>query len=333
MTTAYDILTTTRSLSVGWWPIVTIIAAAGCGSTPTRTFEPSQYELVKHEWGFQSRPGTQLTTDHFEIYTTSEDSDFVAFLPNYLETTYQFYASLLPPSADHDGQKLETYILADRHEWDAFVKRRYPGRYHLYRMISAGGFSEGRACVVYDIGRVATLSVIAHEGLHQYFGAHFSEPLPAWLNEGLATYCESVEFRRDVPYFKPQHNSFRINHLRHAVAADDTMPLMELLATNAGNVIEGNQMAATASYYAQAWALIVYLRHGAGGKYAEGFREMLDGIADGTIRIKARAAKATSPSPSTTAYGQAVFYAYITQDVETFEADFRAYCEHLCFKN
>lgn len=313
---------------------VAISIGGGCNTTATRTFEVPEFRLTKADWRFESHRGVQFSTDHFDIYTTSQDRELNEYLPGFLETTFQFYSTLLPPP-DNDGghdRRMKTYLLADRSEWERFVKRRFPRRYPLYRMISAGGFSEGKECVVYDIGRAATLSVIAHEGAHQYFAAHFSEPLPAWLNEGLATYCEAVEFRRNKPHFTPQRNSFRVNHLRQATAAGTAIPLEDLLSTNAGKVIEGNRITDTAAYYAQTWALVVYLRHAADGRYAESFDAMLQDIANGTIRIKAQQAKALAPIPSQTSYGEAVFRAYITTDLDGFKQGFQQFVHQLCWK-
>ncbi|MEE9294862.1 MAG: DUF1570 domain-containing protein [Phycisphaerae bacterium] len=311
--------------------LTTLISA--CDTTGTRTFDAPDFKLARAEWRFESHQGTHLSTDHFDIYTTSYDAELNDYLPEFLETTFQFYASLLPPPAGstEQGLRLKTYVFANRSEWDRFVKRRFPRRYPLYRMISAGGFSEGTTCVVYDIGRASTLSVLAHEGTHQYFAAHFTEPLPAWLNEGLATYCEAVEFRKNKPYFTPQRNTFRINHLRRAVADGTAIPLEKLLATNAGEVIEGNRITDTAAYYAQAWALVVYLRHAGQGRYADSFETMLHDVAGGTIRIKAQQAKALAPSPSQTSYGEAVFRAYFTTDLEEFEKGFRRFVDRLCW--
>ncbi len=310
------------------------LMSAGCAWTGSTSFAPPDYQVTREEWDDRGVHGTHVTTDHFDVFTSMSDAEFVAYLPGFLETAHTFYASLLPVPTDgtEDPARMQTYILATRGEWDSFVKRRYGKRYNTYRMISAGGFSEGNACVLYDIGRAATLSVIAHEGMHQYAANYFSGPLPAWLNEGLATYCETVEFRKDVPHFTPQRNTFRINHLRDAMSLGSTLELGELLATNAGAVISANRLNATATYYAQAWGLVVYLRHGAGAEYAEGFERMLGDIANGTLRIKAQAAKATAPIPSETSYGESVFYAYFTDDITEFERGYYEFLKHLCWK-
>jgi Protein of unknown function (DUF1570) len=306
----------------------------GCESSPSTTFSVPAFRLYEQEWKFGSHDGRQLTTDHFDLYTTSLDDEFVDFIPKFLETCFQFYAKIIPPPDDHNHatDRMRTYVLEDRIQWERFVKHRYPRRFDVYRMISAGGFAEGNTCVLYDIGRSATLSVLAHEGLHQYMATHFSEPLPAWLNEGLATYCESVEFRGDKPYFKPQHNTFRMNHLRNAIGHDATIPLRELLSTNAGEVIGGNKLGTTATYYAQAWALLAYLQHGDHDKYKGRFQTLLGDIANGTLRIKAQRARAAAASPSEISYGEAVFIAYITDDLDAFDAELQSYMRRCCWQ-
>jgi len=319
---------------------------AGC-ETPSLTFTPTVRLREQTAWTFNGKQGVQFSTDHVDIFTTIVDTELRDFLPEFVETTYQFYESILPPTVivdpqierrrteaqpPKDADRLQVYLLNNRDEWKTFVKRRFPKRYPIYRKISAGGFSEGSTCVVYHIGRAATFSVLAHEGMHQYLSAHYQEPIPAWLNEGLATYCESVEFRKNVPHFVPQRNTFRIDDLRNAQINRDAIPLIDLLRTNAGEVIDGQQITSTSSYYAQAWALVVFLRHGANERYADGFSKMLAAIADGTIRIRAQAARVTSETPADTSYGHAVFLAFITEDMKTFEREFNEFIKRICWK-
>lgn len=300
-----------------------VIGLSSC-ERPTITFEPPQFEVLSDDCELCGGAAVHLTTDHFELYTTSTDPQLKEYLPKFLETTYQYYSSLLPPArlGDAPPPKLETYVLDSRTQWDVFVRERFPRRYALYRKITAGGFSEGSVCVVYDIGRAATLSVLAHEGLHQYLSSRFPDPIPAWINEGLATYCEAVEFRDDKPHFTPQYNTFRVNHLRDALAGDALMPLRELLRTDAGQVIDENRLAATSGYYAQAWALVVFLRHGHDGRYRERFDRLLAAITHGTLRVQASAERVAGPSPSEDSYGEAAFRAYISKDIAEFETEY-----------
>ena len=79
------------------------------------------------------------------------------------------------------------------------------------------------------------------------------------------------------------------------------------------------------TYYAQAWALIVFLRHGADRAYADGFDRMLADVAAARLSRRARAARLTTTAPAKTTFGENVFRAYITEDLTDFEAHFREF--------
>jgi hypothetical protein len=305
--------------------VLTAIATAGCGGVPAGT---PRFQLTKTDWTYQNVPGQQLTTDHFEIYTTLTDTDLRDALPLFLESAYQVYTGLLPP-VKADNPPMQTYVFDTRGQWDLFVRQTFPKRYSTYARIQNGGFAEGRLCVVYYLQRAYTLSIVAHEGLHQYFGSHFDIQIPPWLNEGLATYCEGFDFRNGAPVFLPQQNTFRLNPLRQTLTTNAIMPLRQLLSTNAGEVISEGLSGLTTAYYAQAWALIVFLRHGQHGKYAGGFAQMLEDVRNGSLHTKARAARLASGDPSKVSMGEAVFRAYITHDLDTFENEYHKYMVEL----
>ena len=279
---------------------------------------------AEEPWTFSRYEGHQFVTAHFDLYSTLTDADFEKALPAYLEAAYREYARLIPPKKGED-QRLQTYVFNTRAQWERFAATRFPARFPVYRQIAAGGFSEGNMCVAYYIRRPYTLSVLAHEGMHQYVAQNCAVTLPAWLNEGLATYCESFELPGDKVHFTPRRNTFRINALRDALQSDTVLPLRAMLATDAGAVIIERQSVKTRTYYAQAWALVCYLRHGALGKYAGGFNKLLDDLSTGDVPVMAQAAKIRAPSPSTTSFGEAVFRAYITEDLDGFEEGFEGY--------
>jgi len=282
------------------------------------------FELRQEEWSFQRAPGVHLTTDHFDIYTTLDNRRMQEYLPLFLESVYRQYARLLPPP-DSD-RRLQTYLFANQYQWRDFVRRRFPGRHEFLTSVQVGGFATGDMCVAYYRRPTAyTLAVIAHEGMHQYFGTYFDQRIPAWLNEGLACYCEGFDLRRDRPVFEPEHNTFRINRLREALANDTLLPLQHLLDTNAGSVILQSQAQLTSAYYAQAWALVVFLRHGGEDSSARQFDEMLADVAGGRLQERAQATRITSEQPGRMSFGEAVFRTYITEDLATFEEQYREY--------
>lgn len=300
------------------------LLASGCA-----VLKPAEPVVRSQEtWSFGAHEGRKYVTAHFDIYSTLLDRSFEEALPAYLEAAHQEYVKLIPPnpqSPDH----LQTYIFETRAQWERFAAHLFPTRFPVYRQIAAGGFSEGNVCAAYYIRRPYTLSVLAHEGLHQYVAQHCAVGLPAWLNEGLATYCESFDLPGDEVRFTPQRNSFRINALRDALQAKAVLPLRAMLATDAGAVIVEGRSVKTRTYYAQAWALVCYLRHGALGQYAAGFNRLLRDLSTGDVPVMAQAAKIRAPSPSSTSFGEAVFRAYITEDLDEFERGFERYLYEL----
>ncbi len=292
------------------------------GCNPKREDEPVAFS--QDAWSFEGREAVRFQTDHFDIYTTLRDTQFAQALPGFLETSFAQYNSLLPAPIDKK-RRLQTYVFDTRRQWESFTRQRFPQRFPVYRQISAGGFAEGNLCVVYYLRRMYTLSVLAHEGMHQYFANFFDVKLPAWVNEGLATYCESYELAGDRPVFTPKRNTFRLNALREALSVGSIIPLKEMLATDAGQVIVRGRSQVTKTYYAQAWAMLVYIRHGEGGKYSAGFDELMKGIVSGDMPLIAQAAKIRAPEPANTSYGEAVFRAYITDDLQAFDHGFQAY--------
>ncbi|NOT00220.1 MAG: DUF1570 domain-containing protein [Phycisphaerales bacterium] len=288
---------------------------------------------VPSEWAFENQPGVQLATDHFVVYTTIGPDPFRDFLPRYLEAVYLHFTAVVPPptTADQPPDRMQTYLLATRAQWERFIRDRFPERHDLYRRISSGGFTERNVSVVYRLGPAATLSLLAHETMHQYLSTHFTDPLPAWLNEGLAAYCESVDVRHDRVHFLPDRNTFRMNDLRDALIADRTLPLRRLLATDAGELLTAGDSSQVRTYYAQTWALIAFIRDHQQRRYRPGFDRLLRALRDGTMRITAQAARVTAPRPADTSYGEAAFRAFITNDLDAFESQFDEYLHRMAW--
>ncbi len=309
-----------RQISSGIILATVGVVICGCAS---RDEEVVQY--TEEPWSFGRVEGTKLSTEHFDIHSTLKDGQLQAALPEFLEAAYRQYNSLLPAPESGAGKRLQTYVLNDRPQWELYAKSKFPQQFPVFRKISAGGFAVGNECVVYYIRRTYTLSVLAHEGMHQYFANYFSTKLPAWLNEGLATYCEAYELPSGKARFTPQRNSFRLNALRDAMTTDSVLPLRALLSTDAGRVINEGRSRLTKTYYAQAWALVCFLRHGEDGAYADGFQEMLDAIVSGKLEQAAKVARIQPSASGRTSYGESVFRAYITDDLDTLESQFRDY--------
>lgn len=306
---------------------IPFIAVGGCVAADVRPgYELSSRDAhpAFQEWSLDGVPGRHVTTRHFDLYTTIPPDDLNDLIPHFLEASYRHFTSIAPPPAAHPQPpaRFQTFVFASRAQWDRFILSRFPERRSVYRRIASGGFTERNVAAVYMVSRSSTLSALAHEGMHQYLNTRFTDPLPPWLNEGLAAYCESIDVRRDRLHFAPDRNTLRLNNLRDALITGRTLPLQRLLDTDAGALLGGSDAALLPAYYAQSWALMAFLRDHGPSHYRSGLERLLCALRDGELRIRAQAARLTSPRPSDTSYGEAVFRAFIAEDLDAFELEF-----------
>ena len=314
--------------------LVTCSLLGGCrgeGRTPNAfdwgNVEPASY--AREDWSFGNAKGVKLTSEHYVLLTTCTSKPFVNALPGFLETCWRAYGKLMP-SETVPERKLDVYLFQTRWQWERFTEQFNPGRADVYKRIRSGGYSERGITVSHYGSQRAALSILAHEGLHQYLGLTRGENIPPWLNEGLATYFEAfdIDLRTNLPVFKPETNYIRTRSLRDALVADALIPLKRILGTHAGLEIQ-ERVAHVRSYYAQVWSLVQFLiRSDQDNLYRDGFRQLLRDVGTETMDRRARAFLATDTEGGMT-YGEAVFRAYVTDDLETFQTKYEAYLSKL----
>lgn len=289
------------------------------------------FSLAREDWGYAGAKGKRLTTDHFDVRTTLQDQVLVDVLPGFLEACYARYEGLVPPRSDAAGP-LATYIFETRWQWSRFTDEFVPERARVYRNIQSGGYTDPptATAVLYWLGRDRTLAVAAHEGWHQYVARTFPLPIPAWLNEGLATQMEAFQLYDGVPRFEPRKNYFRRNHLRTALIVKEKglFDLSELLRMHAGDVLE-SPTRPTDTYYAQIWSLTLFLLEGPEKAYCEGFRTLLADAGTETMRVAVNAYRAATPAAANLSFGEVVFRRYITDDLDTFSAEYVQFAKDL----
>ena len=272
---------------------------------------PAEVRLTseKEPWSAEGLAGRRIITEHFDIFSTLVDAEFEDALPEFLELVHERFQRMLPaPAGAHP--RLAVYVFATRGEWEWFTQHRFPTRQELYSRIHRGGYTEGAVSASFYTSRAGTLVTLAHESWHQYVDSRFGTSIPAWLNEGLACYHEALHMDGARPVFTPRHNTFRMNSLCEAVQRDTLMSLEEIVDTDAGQVISRNDSRVTRVYYAQAWALVTFLRFGAGGRHAGAFERLLTDVAAGTFQARVGAARLGSSDPSGISAGRAAFKAY-----------------------
>ncbi len=313
------------------WNIVILAVSAGilgCSPEPEFTcrdaIDPSTFETESFGNGIRVR------TEHFDLRVTAQDEVIREYLAPFLEATYCEYEKLVPPPQPL-GKRLVVYLFNTRDEWAQFTKQRFPLQASTYLYILSGGYTDSASAtaVAFDLQRDHTLSLLAHEGMHQYFSRCFPRRIPAWLNEGLACQWEAFELEGPYPVFTPKRNFNRRNHLREALSQENGLiPLRQLLQIDAGVAVREADVSVR-TYYAQVWSLVLYLQSGDDGKYTAPFRQLLADLGTNAVREKVNAYLAAHPEASDESEGMQLFKAYLTVDLDTFAFDYRSYARRL----
>ncbi len=297
-----------------------LVIVAGC-ERPQRVPQPEPFEVERDAWRFGRAEGEIIRTPNYKIHATIQDPQLLLVLPNFLETARLLYRELLPTETNGRGQS-NLYLFNTRNEWDRFTRAFSPGRSDIYLRIRSGGYAEAKGTVIYRLPRrYYTMAVIAHECFHMYVFQHYDvRDVPPWLNEGLACYCEGHEWRGRRPVFTPGENLFRMNSVRRALAKGSLLELEELLGTNAGKMVRYTPQRVS-TYYAQAWSLVTFLIHGE--TYSESFARLREELGTEQMRTRLNGYLAANPTwrGRPIGKGEALFRAYITDDLERFSAE------------
>lgn len=121
---------------------------------------------------------------------------------------------------------------------------------------------EDRELVLWDMSmtnKQLTFESIFHEANHQYMDEYYFKPgePPPWLSEGLATYYESARFRRGKMVDVGRKHMTYLLDAKKALNAGRLRPLKEFLRLKSDRFSEGRKGEFD---YAQAWALVYFLR-------------------------------------------------------------------------
>jgi hypothetical protein len=317
-------------------------ALTGCASRSTSEPSPSVVAAAVPSavvsvdpWVYAERPGQKIRTRHFIIYTTELAPLIRERVPLFLETSLGHYRAALATLGDalpEPGQgTLDTYILDNRADWERLTRQLLGPSAGPYLEIGYGGYAFGSRAVLFDIGAASTLAVAAHEGWHQYTQATFAQPLPIWLEEGVATYMEGHRWSGPIgpggptAVFLPWANLERFDQLRDAAAANRLMPL-QMLLEEAPQSLVGRVDDAALTYYAQLWAMVHFLAEGDAGAHRPALERALADAANGRMAdtLSTSFGPRAARSAMLTRRGSAVFYAYFG-DPKALETSYRAF--------
>ena len=292
---------------------------------------------VKHvePWQNDFAAGIQITTEHYEIYTTLLEPLMLRQLPGFVESAYRAYQDQLPSPVESKA-KFIVYLFATRGQWETFTKSFVGPQWPMYMNIKKGAYYLNGACVAYNIGRTRTFAVLGHEGWHQFNSRHFAYRLPSWLDEGIAVQFE-ISYR-DNGFFKftPERNAGRLGSLKKTIQAGGMIALNDLIALNPAQVIEDTDK--TLAFYSQAYALVRFLREDNYGRRLSRYHDMLLGALRGNWPLddNAKMIAANRNIPMTAGFNsyvsRQIFSIYIDEDIALLEDEYQTFCKRIVYR-
>lgn len=298
-------------------------------SAGTNAVEATPGVISEESWSFGDVAGQVIRTEHFRIYTTEKNPVIKSRMTLFVEYALAHYRTALAP-LPAPPQRMDTYLMDNRPQWERLTQRLMGEQAQELTRIQRGGFASRGIGVYYDLGLFDTLAIAAHEGWHQYTQRTFRDPLPVWLEEGIAVYMEGHRWGGGIPSFMPWANLERFDQLRRAASGDKLLPLDKLLTSRPQDFL-GNGDSSLLDFYAQIWALTHFINSAEGGKYAPKLRELLDDCVKGGQRTKiaSRISQRAAVSALATRTGSAVFIAYFNDDIDAASKEYDAFVKKL----
>lgn len=280
-------------------------------------------------WTFESTPGQIIETPHYRILTTVRPGLLTDRLPGFVEGAIAAYTRALGP-LPRPRERMDTYVMQNRPQWARLTQSLMRERAEIYLRIQRGGYAADGRGVYFDIGLQDTLAIAAHEGWHQYTQTTFADRLPVWLEEGIAAYMEGYRWDtlQNRAHFLGWANVERYDTLRKAREENKLIPLESLLTSEPATLLRS---AATDPlvYYAQAWALVHWLREGDAGRYRPALEKLLADAASGRLRATVRDRLGDASMLDRRLLNISVFQAYFDRDLAGASARYRAFLEHI----
>jgi len=287
-------------------------------------------------WENQYGPGLKITTAHYDIFTTLLEPLMLSQVPGFIESAYQGYQNQLPRPVT-TATRFTIYLFAERLQWEDFTKNFAGSAAPMYCRIKAGAYYLNGACVVYNIGRERTFSVLGHEGWHQFNSRHFKYRLPSWLDEGIAMLFEANRYEKGLFYFEPALNTSRLGALKAMLIKDKMIPLRSLIALNPGEVLVSDETEAVTAFYSQSYALVRFLREASYSKWLQNYHQLLmDGLkGNWSLSETHKTIAADRNIPLTVRWNRAVgtqlFEQYVDNDFDQIEKEYITFCRKIVY--
>lgn len=286
--------------------------------------------LAREPWKYTTATGEILRTANYRIYSTAEDPVIRERLAAFIEHALAHYRTAITPLPAPTA-RLDTYLLNNRPQWERLTKQLMGPQAEMLLKIPRGGYASRGIGVYYNIGLFDTLAIAGHEGWHQFTQRVLAEPLPVWLEEGLATFMEGHRWEENQPVFRAWSNVQRFDQLRKAASNKELLPLSEILESRPQDFLETTDDRVL-TFYAQLWALTHFLNEGENGKYRASLKRVIDDAASGRLTSTiagGESAAGDRPAMLAARTGPAVFLTYFNENLDAAEGEYQRFLDLL----
>src|SRR5262245_27385028 len=99
--------------------LIAVFMIAGVSCVPDCHRGESRVPLAvgREAWSYRSIPGTTLTTPHYRIHTTCNDSALLGTIPKVMEGALDAYRAAVP-SDNLPAELMPAYLFASRPQWE-----------------------------------------------------------------------------------------------------------------------------------------------------------------------------------------------------------------------
>ncbi len=285
--------------------------------------------LITTPWRYEGSAGQAIRTTHYRILTTIDDDEVKVDIARLMEGALGEYSRVAEGVILSD-RPMDCYVFGQRAQWNQFTRSHTGADSAIYLQILRGGYTVRDWYVAYYIGDVATYSVAAHEGWHQFVARHFVGRLPPFLEEGMACLFEKVEWQGGLPRWNLSLNPQRAQALRSAMVEKRLWPLRRLIRMHAGEVVgmSGDRIEA---FYAQAWAFAKFLWEADQAKYRPALRRWLTDTAAGRVFDPTGSHRSARSSWNRNAV-EPMLEHYLEMDMASIEKAYAAYLRRIAFE-
>ncbi len=245
------------------------------GLTITASHAPRQAEAeTQRAFGLRV-----FASRHYHIHTDLQRTDVVP-IGRHMDAIHAQYNARFAGFRTRDQAPMPLYLFRTREAYHAFLAAHDLASDHSGGMFFVTPKVSGLATWVEGNSRSRTLSVLQHEGFHQFAWRHLGPTLPVWVNEGLAQYFEDA-ILIDGRLTLGLANAGRVQRVREALETGEALPLSELLGLTAarwGQTLR-EEPGRSELLYAQAWSVAYFLIHADEGRYRRAFGTYLEKLA------------------------------------------------------